>query len=30
MPLDKFDEIKEKMPPKDKEALVIFYCAGIT
>jgi len=30
MPLDKFDELKEKILPKDKEALVIFYCAGIT
>lgn len=30
LPLDKFDELKDKVLPKDKDALVIFYCAGVT
>ncbi len=30
MPLDKFDELKEKILPKEKDKLVIFYCGGVT
>lgn len=30
MALDKFDEMKDKVLPKDKDGLVIFYCAGVT
>lgn len=30
MPNDKFDSLKDKILPKEKDKLVIFYCAGPT
>jgi rhodanese-related sulfurtransferase len=30
MPNDKFDTLKDKILPKEKDSLVIFYCAGPT
>ncbi len=30
LPLDKFDSLKDKVLPKDKNKLVIFYCGGLT
>lgn len=30
MPLPAFDTLRDKVLPKDKGALVVFYCAGVT
>jgi hypothetical protein len=30
MPLDKFDALKDKILPKEKDKLVLFYCGGVT
>ncbi|MBI5639203.1 MAG: hypothetical protein HZA17_02140 [Nitrospirae bacterium] len=30
LPNDKFDELKDKVLPKEKDKLVIFYCGGVT
>lgn len=27
---DKFDELKDKVLPKEKDTLIIFYCGGVT
>jgi len=29
-PYDKFDTLKDKLLPKEKEKLLIFYCGGVT
>ena len=30
LPFDKFDALKDKLLPKEKDKLLIFYCGGIT
>jgi len=30
LPLDKFDTMKDKVLPKEKDTLLIFYCGGVT
>jgi hypothetical protein len=30
LPFDKFDALKDKLLPKDKNTLLIFYCGGVT
>ncbi len=30
LPLDKFDTLKDKLLPKEKDKLLIFYCGGVT
>jgi len=30
LPLDKFDALKDKVLPKEKDKLIIFYCGGVT
>ena len=30
MPYDKFDSLKDKLLPKEKDKLLIFYCGGVT
>jgi len=30
LPFDKFDTLKDKLLPKEKDKLLIFYCGGVT
>jgi hypothetical protein len=30
LPFDKFDALKDKLLPKEKDKLIIFYCGGVT
>ena len=30
LPFDKFDALKDKLLPKEKDKLLIFYCGGVT
>ena len=30
LPFDKFDALKDKLLPKEKDTLLIFYCGGVT
>jgi hypothetical protein len=30
LPFDKFDKLKDKLLPKEKDKLLIFYCGGVT
>lgn len=30
MPLDKFDDLRDKLLPKEKDTLIVFYCGGVT
>jgi len=30
LPYDKFDALKDKLLPKEKDKLIIFYCGGVT